>query len=94
MYKEKYGFFISKYDANEIRWKLEDSNPYEFEEHVADMFTRLGYKDVRVTKKSGDVGTDIIMKRKGIKYVVQVKKYGAGNKIGRGDLQQLQPAQR
>ncbi len=81
---------ISKIDANKIRWKLEDSNPYEFEELVADMFKRLGYQSVKTTPKSGDVGADITMKRKGIKYVVQVKKYAESNKIGRPDLQRLQ----
>lgn len=81
---------VPKIDANKIRWKLEDSNPYEFEELVADMFKRLGYQSVKTTPKSVDVGADITMKRKGIKYVVQVKKYAEDNKIGRPDLQRLQ----
>jgi len=81
---------IPKIDAHKIRWELEDSNPYEFEELVADMFKRIGYQSVATTKKSGDFGADITMKKKDIKYVVQVKKYAEGNKISREDLQRLQ----
>ena len=90
MYRNRYRLSISRYDTTNIRWMLEDSNPYEFEQQVADMFTRLGYQEVTVTKKSGDVGADIIMKRNGIKYVVQVKKYSEENKIGSPDLQRVQ----
>ena len=87
-FKDK--FLFSSNDFNKIKWLLEKANPYDFEEMVADMFRNSGYQSVKVTKKSGDVGADIIMKRNGIKYIVQVKKYGEGNKIGRPDLQKLQ----
>ena len=79
-YKNRFGY--RKIDVNNIKWKLEESDPYDFEQIVADMFKRLGYQSVETTKKSGDIGADIIMKRKDIQYVVQVKKYAKENKIG------------
>jgi len=90
LYLQRDRIFVSHADICNISWELEDADPYQFEKIVADMFRRHGYQSVKVTKKSGDVGTDITMHRKKIKYVVQVKKYGEGNKIGRPDLQRLQ----
>jgi len=79
-------------NVDKIRWRLAESNPYKFEEIIADLFKYCGYKSISTTPKSGDYGADIIMKKKGIKYIVQVKKYGKDNKIGRRDLQCLQGA--
>ena len=47
---------------------------WEFEEEVARVFRLNGYK-VKVTKKTGDGGTDLIMYKGEDKYIVQCKHY-------------------
>lgn len=47
---------------------------WEFEEEVARVFRLNGYK-VKVTKKTGDGGTDLIMYKDNYKYLVQCKHY-------------------
>lgn len=49
-------------------------NGWQFEQEVADVFEKNGYK-TEVTKGSGDGGVDIIMKKNGVKYIVQCKRY-------------------
>ena len=55
---------------------------YEFEEYVANLYKELGYKLIEITKKSGDQGADVVLKKDNIKYVVQAKFYSSpvGNK--------------
>lgn len=55
---------------------------HEFEYFCADLLSRNGYKDVEVTRGSGDQGIDIIAYKDGIKYGVQCKCYSSaiGNK--------------
>lgn len=48
---------------------------YQFEEYVAGKLSRAGYKNVRVTSKSGDYGADVLAYSKGKKVCVQCKKY-------------------
>lgn len=52
-------------------WSL---NGWDFEEEVAKVFRKYGYK-AKVTRKTGDGGVDIIMFRNKKKYVVQCKHY-------------------
>ena len=75
-----------------IRWMIGDATPTELENIIANMYGRLGYRIIEVTPPSGDRGADIVLKRKNIKYVVQVKKYSQENKVGTPDLQKLQGA--
>lgn len=72
--------------------EFKEADPYTFEELVAELFERHGYKLIKVTKKAKDIGVDILLKKKGRTYVVQVKKYAEDNKISRPDLQRLQGA--
>lgn len=58
--------------ANRSWWW--DLDGWEFEEEVAKVFRLNGYK-VRVTKKTGDGGADIIMYKDDLKYIVQCKHY-------------------
>ena len=55
---------------------------YEFEHFCAQLLTRNGYKDVYVTKGSGDQGIDITAYKGGKKYGIQCKCYSSnvGNK--------------
>lgn len=57
-------------------------NGYEFEEYIANLYRKLGYKIEEVTKKSGDQGADVITYKDNVKYVIQVKFYNnpVGNK--------------
>lgn len=55
---------------------------HEFEHFCADLLSKNGYKNVEVTRGSGDQGIDIIAYKDGIKYGIQCKCYTAdiGNK--------------
>lgn len=48
--------------------------PEEFEEHIADIFDKMGY-DTNLTPKSYDYGVDIIATNKDEKIAIQVKMY-------------------
>lgn len=85
-------FFPSFITIEKIQWMITDADPYELENIVANMYKRLDYKNVEITPPTRDLGADIIMKKKKNKYVVQVKKYDQGNKVGTPDLQKLQGA--
>lgn len=64
----------------EVREK--DMNGRKFEIYCADMLRANGYKNVRITKASGDQGVDIVAERKNEKYAIQCKYYSSplGNK--------------
>lgn len=50
---------------------------HEFEYFCADLLTKNGFVDVRVTPGSGDQGVDILAKRQGISYAIQCKNYAS-----------------
>lgn len=47
----------------------------DFEEYVKEILQRNGYKHVRLTKRSGDYGVDILAEYKGETYGIQCKLY-------------------
>ena len=49
-------------------------HPTEFEEYIADLFSRLGYK-TQAVGGSHDRGIDVIAERDGIKHYIQCKKF-------------------
>lgn|SRR3989338_1235566 len=58
----------------ELVWMLRGMEPGEFEEYVANLFAKLGYK----TKTVGgphDKGIDVIAEKDGIKHYIQCKRY-------------------
>ena len=57
-----------------------------FEDAVAALFRQLGY-EVRQTPYSNDRGKDAIAWKDGKKYLIECKRYGPNNTIGRRDLQ-------
>ena len=59
----------------------------QFEYFCADVLKRNGYKNVYVTKGSGDQGVDILAERDGIKYAIQCKRYS--NVIGNSAVQEV-----
>jgi hypothetical protein len=74
----------------ELLSRLRDIDEYEFEELVADIWEQNGW-ETTVTTGSNDGGIDVIA-QKSIpypqKHLLQAKRYAAGNKIGRPDIQQ------
>ena len=62
----------SKYWGDREFWY--NLSGWKFEEEVADVFSKCGFKTT-VTKGSGDGGVDIIMYRDNLKYIVQCKNY-------------------
>jgi len=60
-------------DRDLIRW-LRGMKPGEFEEYVADLFSRLGFKTEAVGR-SHDGGVDVIAEKDGIKHYIQCKKF-------------------
>lgn len=65
--------------SEQIRRKLYEIKPYEFEDLVQQLMHYLGFPNVRVTKRSGDGGIDVISSRntsKGIERIAaQCKRY-------------------
>lgn len=60
-------------DQELLQW-LRGMRPSEFEEYVADLFRRLGYRTEAVGK-SHDGGVDVIAEKNGVKHYIQCKKY-------------------
>ena len=71
-----------------MREKLQQMNPYQFENYVVDIFYKDGYR-ITKTPKSGDFGVDFIARKDNRKIAVQVKRYKTGNKVGVQDLNQV-----
>ncbi|NLN43615.1 MAG: restriction endonuclease, partial [Methanosarcina sp.] len=74
---------------------LESLNGFEFEELIADIFRKKGFKNVVVTPRTNDGGKDIIMDEvdssgEVIKVVVECKHHKTG--IGRPVVQKLHSA--
>ncbi|MDQ0255618.1 restriction system protein [Evansella vedderi] len=65
---------------------IDQMDGFEFEEYLAYMFTKLGYK-AKKTRNTGDYGADVVLKKDGIKTVVQAKRYK--NKVGIDAVQQI-----
>ena len=74
--------------------RLLTMDPFQFEFLVADLLQKIGYENVFVTKRSGDKGIDVTANLTvggitNVKTVIQVKRYGHGNKIDGKIIAQL-----
>jgi len=58
----------------ELLLKLRNMHPTEFEEYVADLFSKLDYK-TQTVGGSHDEGIDVIAEKDGIKHYIQCKKF-------------------
>lgn len=57
--------------------------PTEFEEAVAHVLTRVGYRDLRRVGGAGDLGADLVGRdRAGRSVIVQCKRYAPGSRVG------------
>ncbi|WP_181693277.1 restriction endonuclease [Natronomonas sp. LN261] len=76
---------------DEIRRRLQNIDPYDFEYFVSDLWESQGW-ETEVSQASNDMGVDIIgEKSDGLvdqKVAIQAKRYTDGNSIGRPDIQQ------
>lgn len=66
--------YVSKRRARVKDFDLLDGR--EFEYYCADLLRKRGFKEVEVTKGSGDYGIDILAERDGVTYAIQCKCYG------------------
>lgn len=60
-------------DRDLLYW-LKGMKPKEFEEYIADLFSKLGYK-TEVVGGGYDRGVDVIAEKDGLKHYIQCKKY-------------------
>ncbi len=73
---------LSRNQDNKISIEeIEHLDGFAFEQLIGDLLRKAGYK-VKVTKKSGDQGADLIVEKDGISTAIQTKKYSGsvGNK--------------
>lgn len=55
---------------------MDDLEGHDFEFYCADLLRRNGFRNVTVTRGSGDYGADILAERDEVTYAVQCKTYG------------------
>ena len=75
--KEKYSLLNGESEDIETLFSIEDvdlMSGYEFEEFIAELFKKMGYK-TSVTKSSGDQGIDVIAEKTDVKFAIQAKCY-------------------
>jgi restriction system protein len=60
-------------DQDLLSW-LRGMKPKEFEEYIADLFSRMGYK-TKVVGGAYDEGVDVIAEKDGIRHHIQCKKF-------------------
>lgn len=70
-------------DRDLLQW-LRGMKPSEFEDYIADLFRRLGFK-AKAVGKSHDGGIDVIIEKNGIKGYIQCKKF-INSKVAVGDI--------
>lgn len=77
-------------DRERLRERLYDVDPFAFEEFLAELWAAEGW-ETTVTQDSDDMGVDVVAERSGTvdqRLVVQVKRYGPDNPVGRPAVQQ------
>ena len=66
---------------------VDNLNGQEFERYCANLLIAYGFKNIEVTKGSGDQGVDIIGYYNGYKYAIQCKRYS--KKLGNSPVQEV-----
>lgn len=56
---------------------IDEMEGHDFEIFCADLLKKRGFKEVEVTKGSGDYGIDILAEKEGITYAIQCKCYAS-----------------
>jgi cation transport ATPase len=81
---------MSTGSTEDLRTRLQEIDPYEFEDFVAELWEEEGW-ETEVTDDGKDKGVDIAAEREGAigqEIVIQVKRYSDGNRITRPNIQQ------
>jgi len=71
-------------DRDKLTW-LRGLRPKEFEDYIAELFNRLGYK-AHVVGGPNDGGVDVIAEKKGKKHYIQCKKYFKKREVKVGEV--------
>lgn len=74
-------------DNELVRW-LRNMRPTEFEQYIAELFGRLGYKTY-ATGGSHDEGIDVIAEKDGVKHYIQCKKYFSKHQVGSPEVREF-----
>lgn len=72
--EKKFAGIESMRDNRQILHNLRNLYPTEFEDYIANLYAKLGYKTERVGK-SHDGGIDVIAEKEGVKHYIQCKKF-------------------
>lgn len=83
-------FFLMNLQQQDILQRLQEIDAYEFEEFVADLWTKQGW-ETYVTTGANDRGVDVFAEQSTPypqKQAIQVKRYDPDNSVGRPDIQQ------
>ncbi|KAB2328985.1 restriction endonuclease [Cytobacillus depressus] len=68
--------------------EVDKMDGFKFEQYVADLLWKIGFKNVKVTKKSGDGGVDILaISPRGEKTAIQCKRLKS--KVGNSAIQEI-----
>lgn len=70
-----------------LRRRLQQMDPYAFEQFVADVWTELGW-NTRTVGEPGDRGIDVIATDGEDKQLIQAKRYGPNTTVGSPEVQQ------
>ena len=82
-FTEKY---IGAYNVN-TQYNIDLMKGQEFERYCANLLIAYGFKNIEVTKGSGDQGVDIVGYYNGFKFAVQCKRYS--KKVGNSPIQEV-----
>lgn len=72
--EKKFAGIESMHDDHQILHNLRNLHPTEFEDYIANLYAKLGYKTERVGQ-SHDGGIDVIAEKDGVKHYIQCKKF-------------------
>ena len=87
---KRHEYYIMSSDPDELLWRFQDIDEYEFEKFVADLWALQGW-ETEVTAEGDDAGIDIVARKSAPvpqKQVIQVKRYSPDNSVGRPEIQQ------
>lgn len=77
-------------DNNDSKVYMEDIDKMgglAFEKFVAEILEKNEYKDISLTKGSGDMGVDLVASKNGVKYAIQCKCYNSN--VGAKAIQEI-----
>lgn len=72
---------------DEVMAIVDTMDGHDFEQFCAELLNKCNYKNIHVTRSSGDQGVDIIAIKHGIRYAFQCKRYSS--KLGNKPVQEV-----